>query len=314
MVAVIPGMFGQPPASLKVPCGRCIMCRIARSREWALRCLHEASSHSDSLFVTLTYNFEFLPSDLNINKCTLQKFIKRLRRRLEPRKIRYLMCGEYGDVKNVSDGSKGLPIDPYYWSYVMRGVARPHYHGIIFGLALHEHELELKVKGDQSKGYKCTGGPLYEAWKDPDTGLSMGHIVVGNVSYDSARYCVDYIFKQLTGEKRKGGVTQPFKLQSAGLGREYMLANREKLCDNIGLTLRGVEVGLPRYYQKKLLVTKQLRENYVKAAVEREEKLRTDAARRGVDEWSMGRYLRQGREQKEKNVVVRQKMKKTGGL
>ena len=41
---------------LKVPCGQCIGCRLERSRQWAIRCMHEASLHDKNCFITLTFS------------------------------------------------------------------------------------------------------------------------------------------------------------------------------------------------------------------------------------------------------------------
>ena len=40
---------------ISVPCGQCIGCRLDYSREWANRCLLEATYHDSNYFVTLTY-------------------------------------------------------------------------------------------------------------------------------------------------------------------------------------------------------------------------------------------------------------------
>ena len=45
-----------------VACGRCIGCRLAKSREWAVRCMHEANSHEDNCWLTLTMSDEWLYS------------------------------------------------------------------------------------------------------------------------------------------------------------------------------------------------------------------------------------------------------------
>lgn len=39
---------------IKLPCGRCIGCRIQRAQDWATRCLHESQQHKDNAFITLT--------------------------------------------------------------------------------------------------------------------------------------------------------------------------------------------------------------------------------------------------------------------
>ena len=41
---------------VEVPCGQCIGCRLERSRQWAMRCVHEAQLHRDNSFITLTYD------------------------------------------------------------------------------------------------------------------------------------------------------------------------------------------------------------------------------------------------------------------
>ena len=97
---------------LKVPCGKCTRCRIARTREWTVRIMHEANYHPKKIFTTLTFNNENLPLDQSIRRNELQKFIKRLRKRVD-RKIKYYACGEYGENGD-----------------------RPHYHAILFSMSL----------------------------------------------------------------------------------------------------------------------------------------------------------------------------------
>jgi hypothetical protein len=51
-----------------------------------------------------------VPEDGSLNVAHFQKFMKRLRDRIKPLKIRFFHCGEYGDKTR-----------------------RPHYHALIFG-------------------------------------------------------------------------------------------------------------------------------------------------------------------------------------
>lgn len=100
-----------------LPCGQCIACKLNRAREWSVRIMHELKMHDGvGCFVTLTYDQEHAPWVSNFQatlvKKDLQDFFKRLRKALEPAKIRYYAVGEYGE------------------KYV-----RPHYHCIIFGLS-----------------------------------------------------------------------------------------------------------------------------------------------------------------------------------
>lgn len=44
------------PDGLLVPCGKCLLCKIHKRKEWSMRMLHELSYYDDSIFITLTYN------------------------------------------------------------------------------------------------------------------------------------------------------------------------------------------------------------------------------------------------------------------
>lgn len=92
-------------------CGRCLPCRINQRKIWTHRILLESYDHPYNCFLTLTYDDENLPIDMNVSVDEVQKFLKRLRNNLME-KIRYLAVGEYGDQT---------------W--------RPHYHLAIFNMS-----------------------------------------------------------------------------------------------------------------------------------------------------------------------------------
>ena len=96
--------------TLELPCGQCIGCRLERSRQWAMRCLHEASLYDSNSFITLTYDDSNLPYGGSLNYEDFQKFMKRLRKRINS-KVRFYMGGEYGS----------------------EGTMRPHFHACLFG-------------------------------------------------------------------------------------------------------------------------------------------------------------------------------------
>ena len=55
---------------IQVPCGQCYGCRLQYSREWANRCMLEASEYSSNFFLTLTYDDEHLPWSSYFDKDT----------------------------------------------------------------------------------------------------------------------------------------------------------------------------------------------------------------------------------------------------
>lgn len=115
MLCENPFMVGVMPCG----CGQCPPCRVNRRRLWSHRILLESFMHDASSFATLTYAQENNPQELCPKDAQL--FLKRLRRSLSPRKIRFFLVGEYGDKT---------------W--------RPHYHAALFGV----HPLEEKVVRD----------------------------------------------------------------------------------------------------------------------------------------------------------------------
>jgi len=83
-------------------------------RQWVFRLQRQQYETPDCVFLTLTYDYDNLPfinGKPTLVKKHYQLFLKRLRKALPTRKIKYVLCGEYGDEKG-----------------------RPHYHAILFGI------------------------------------------------------------------------------------------------------------------------------------------------------------------------------------
>lgn len=152
---------------IELSCGRCIGCRLKYSREWAVRCVNEASTHQDNCFITLTYSPENLPPDAGLVKRDFQLFMKRLRKANPDRKIRYYMCGEYGDQNN-----------------------RPHYHAILFNYNFDDwHYLFPSPSGEPI----YTSPRLEKIW-------GLGFVTLGTVSFESAAYVARYCLKKINGK------------------------------------------------------------------------------------------------------------------
>ncbi len=151
---------------MTLACGRCIGCRLDKSREWAIRCVHEAQMHDENCFITLTYDEQNLPHDGSLNKQHFQKFIKKLRKYVEPKKFRYFHCGEYGEK-----------------------LQRPHYHACLFGYDFPDKEFFQEKK--ENKLY--TSKILEEKW-------NKGFATIGEMTFETAAYCARYAMKKITGD------------------------------------------------------------------------------------------------------------------
>jgi len=153
---------------LQLPCAQCIGCRLERSRQWAIRCMHESQLHSENCFITLTYNDDHLPPDNSLNYRDFQLFMKRLRFRFPKTKIRFYMAGEYGEQ-----------------------FGRPHFHACIFGLNFDDKET-LRKSPSGSMLYRSS--ILEELWP-------FGYSSIGDVTFESAAYVARYIMKKITGNQ-----------------------------------------------------------------------------------------------------------------
>lgn len=147
---------------IEVPCGQCIGCRLERSRQWAMRCVHEASLHQDNCFLTLTYDPEQLPPGGSLSHRHLQLFFKRLRKRFSHIKMRYFACGEYGDMTD-----------------------RAHYHVLLFGFDFPDKVLFAERSGNRV----FVSQILNEVW-------GHGMTEIGSVTFESAAYVARYIVKK----------------------------------------------------------------------------------------------------------------------
>ena len=86
---------------LLVPCGQCVGCRLERSRQWAMRIMDEAQMHKENSFVTLTYDDAHLPVDRSLDKTAFPRFMKRLRKSLKGKRVRFFTQGSMGSVMGV---------------------------------------------------------------------------------------------------------------------------------------------------------------------------------------------------------------------
>lgn len=207
---------------LELPCRRCIACRISKSREWAVRCENELDYHKEASFLTLTYSDEFLPPDLSLNKKDVQLFNKRLRFSIQPKRIKVLYSGEYGD-----------------------DFGRPHYHLIVFGWRPEFDDLYFIGQKGKRKYYSSK--VLNDLWP-------FGNNYVGVVEPKSIQYVTRYCIKKLYGDPAKesyGSRVHPFMHASKGLGLQYALDNAERI-EEEGVVIRGRKCGTPSYYYKKM--------------------------------------------------------------
>lgn len=205
---------------VKLPCGKCIGCRLDRSRDWANRCVLELPDHTESWFVTLTYDDDHLPYKTSQNRLThevrssptlvkehITLFLKRLRKRFSDTTIRFFMCGEYGENNK-----------------------RPHYHLILFGAPLSDNLRYLKSKN----------GNAYFSSIDLEELWPYGFNIVTSVTWETCAYVARYTQKKAVS----GAFTEDSELRlpefvnmsrRPGIGYRYFAEHEREIYDRDSL-------------------------------------------------------------------------------
>lgn len=211
-----------------LPCFQCIGCRLERSRQWAMRCMDEASLYDKNCFLTLTYDDDHLPPDMSLNVSEFQNFMKRLRKRFGAG-IRYYHAGEYGERTQ-----------------------RPHYHAVIFN-----HDFDDKILLTVRNGHRLyTSAELQNLW-------TKGYSSVGDVTFDSAAYVARYVMKKVTGEKSKefyGDRLPEYstmskgckRLGTGGIGSGWFAKFRNDVFPSDQKVVNGQVFRPPRFYDNLL--------------------------------------------------------------
>lgn len=219
----------------KIPCRRCINCRVDRRKQWADRCNYEFKKLVSGTFLTLTYDDNHLFAECLVKgndekiRATLKykhikKFLDSLRYYVKKEEdsnilrnpdFKYLGVGEYGENGSIFD--------------------RCHWHLLLFGLDFYYNK------------------KLYQdIWE-------MGFIYSLPILSGGINYVLKYLDKQIIGSEevfemyRRYRIEPPKQFQSKGLGSGLYYDNYENAKQNYGRIKSGIkEIMIPQYYKNKM--------------------------------------------------------------
>ena len=245
------------------PCGQCIGCRLDYSRSWAVRCMHELQLHDESSFLTFTYDDANVPwssvtGEQILVKKDMQDFWKLLRYYFPDKKFSYLCAGEYGEETH-----------------------RPHYHALLFGKDFHEDRYLYK-QNFRGENYYISP-TLTEIW-------NKGHVIIGDVTFDSAAYVSRYVMKKVKGKDSADyyyGVQPEFLTCSTkpAIGLEWYKKYKTDIYpyDECVINSNGKirRMKPPRYYDKQLekenpALMQEIKERRILKAKSKEEEIESD--------------------------------------
>lgn len=200
---------------MRLPCRKCYYCLKARAREWTLRCALEAMYHDTGCVLTLTY----ADSPRTLVMEHVQLFIKRLRKHIDPLKIRYFYAGEYG--------AKTMP---------------PHYHMIIYGW----QPSDARHWDDAGDGTRYwVSDTLNAIWSHGWVTVDLG------VTVESAAYCAGYSLSKLFAQYPQD-LLPPYQRMSLkpGLGYQYYADHADDIYGD-AIYVNGAKHRPPKYYDTK---------------------------------------------------------------
>ncbi|UOF78635.1 replication associated protein [Microviridae sp.] len=213
---------------IPLPCGSCMGCRIAYSRDYALRGVCEAELSDYNYFVTLTYDDDHVPKtpsgQLTLRKSDVRSFLVRLRLVLGSG-LRTLGCAEYGERTH-----------------------RPHYHIIFFGKKI-DDLVPYTMKG---KNILYESETISRAW-------GHGRVLIGEANFTTIKYVAGYVTKKVKGKNaadyygdREHESLVAVTRNGGGIGSHWFDRFFGDLLINGSIVSRGREWPIPRYFRLKL--------------------------------------------------------------
>lgn len=317
-------------AVCKIGCGQCIECRLAKSREWALRIMLESQAYKHNYFVTLTYNDDYLPlvdefdpstgefrPDVpTLEKKALSAFVKRLRSQCVYKfghdGIKFFGCGEYGELHQ-----------------------RSHYHICLMNMPDLTEDLVFFSRENNITLYRS---PFIEScWVDKEFRLPIGFVTVGDLTWDSAAYTARYIMKKQLGKTSTKNIIRSNEAQGLtgssfrepefilmsrrpGIAYDYFKSHSEELYDHDSIVAkfgdRVYEVKPPVYFDRlydnvyssldHARVMQQLRIDRSQAGLlsERNKMLSSSCSRAELIAKSKGQVIRREKKYHKRNLEI----------
>jgi hypothetical protein len=225
---------------MPLPCGKCPPCKKRRTSGWSYRLVKEGERSNSALFLTLTYDTEYVPITKNgymtLDLKDLQKFFKRLRK-LSNEKIKYYAVGEYGSTK-----------------------ARPHYHVIIFN-ANKEH-----IERAWALNNKCIGTH------------HIGDVSSASIGYTLKYMCKESkIPIHINDDRKKEFSVMSKGLGKNYLTKQMINWHKNDLLNRMYIPIEdGKKIAMPRYFKDKIYTEMEkdkINEHMVKIGETEDEKM-----------------------------------------
>lgn len=225
---------------MPLPCGKCPPCKKRRTSGWSFRLVKEGERSLSALFITLTYDTDYVPITkngfMNLDLQDLQKFFKRLRKKTHE-KLKYYAVGEYGSQKK-----------------------RPHYHIILFN-ANKEHIIDSWTINNKPIG-----------------SVHIGNVSSASIGYTLKYMCKESKIPMHQNDDRKKEFAVMSKGLGKNYMSDSMIKwHKNDLLNRMYVPIEdGKKIAMPRYFKDKIyteIEKDKINEHMVKIGEIQDEKL-----------------------------------------
>ena len=211
------GTVWPPDYTVDVPCGFCHSCKKREMNDYRIRLLYECRRPLDpgrvNLFVTLTFNEQFLSKFADDPNRAVRLFLDRMRKRYG-KQVRHWFIGEFGTLNG-----------------------RPHYHGILFNCP-------IQIGNSAYGRHPGQNLELENVW-------SYGFVFTGYVTDSTIGYITKYLTKDLNGQRVRPRVISSLGIGDNYLSTPEAQLHKYKGY-NPFITNGSFIYALPRYYSNKI--------------------------------------------------------------
>lgn len=252
---------------IKVKCGKCILCRRKKCREWAIKLYHESQYHKKMCMITLTFKPKFLMrpiiktlnkkitkwDKINCKKIIINKkyktminpsyitnvkktgwlitlFLKKLRKEMDKKdkKFSFFAVGEHG-TKNTH---------------------RAHWHILFFGIGIEDLNAINIGKSNKNKEIYFSK-IIQDKWNYKK--MNIGNHTISEVTNATIKYVANYTMKKMyKKENEKYPTTMRFSNQNK-IGIKWARRYHKELRKGYLIDKDNIRYQIPEQYYKEML-------------------------------------------------------------
>lgn len=255
----------NPYNTINVKCGKCILCRRRKCRDWAIKLIKESQYHKKMCMLTLTFRLKFLLkpeikeltkyhqkikngeiikwktkhqtivgphyiTDVRKTKWLISLFMKKLRKEFTTKKncwISYFAVGEHGT----------------------QNTHRAHWHILIFGLDKNDFKATQEGVSKKNKPiYRSTLLDMLWSYKK----LNIGRTTISDVTASTIKYVANYTMKKMYKGKNTYPTTMQFSNQ-AKIGYKWCRRYHKELRKGVLMDEDKAKYPVPKSFYKELL-------------------------------------------------------------